>query len=175
MPHLDTSTIQLILVALVALALLVQALILFATFIVLRKLARSILEEIQDLRSSITPVIDRVRELVTRLSPKVEDTAADLAVLTRALRNQMGDVQAAADDIVARARRQASRIDALLSSVLDALERAGVFMAETISKPMHQLSAFLASAKAAIESLRNGEDLPRAEASRTSVDRDRFV
>ena len=175
MANLDTSPLQLILVALVALALLAQAAVLFAFFIVLRKLAKSILEEIQELRSSVTPVVDKTRDLLTRVAPKVEETTTDLAALAHTLRVQAADMQTAADEIVARVRRQTSRVDSMLSSVLDAVDRAGVFMADTITKPMRQLSAFLASAKAVVESLRNSEGTPRKVAHRAPEDRDRFV
>ncbi len=121
------------------------------------------------------PVIENTRDLFARLAPKIESTTSDLAVLTRALRDQTADVQAAADEIIARARRQASRLDTMLSSVLDAVDRASAFMADTVAKPMRQLSAFLASAKAVVESLRSTEGAPRAEASRRSSDNDMFV
>ncbi len=175
MPKFDTQTIQLALVATVALAFLVQAIVLVAALSVLRKLAKSISEEIEDLRSSITPIVDQARDLFARLAPKVESTTADLAVLTRALRDQTADVQAAADEIIARVRRQSIRVDSMLSSVLDAVDRAGAFMADTVAKPMRQLSAFLASAKAVIESLRSSEGASRAEANRASGDNDLFV
>jgi methyl-accepting chemotaxis protein len=175
MPKFDIPTIQLALVALVALAFLIQAIVLVAALSVLRKLAKSITDEIEDLRSSVMPVIEKTHDLFERLAPKIESTTADLAVLTRALRDQTADVQAAADEIIARARRQAGRIDQMLSSVLDAVDRAGVFMADTVAKPMRQLSAFLASAKAVIESLRNSEGAPRAESNRASGDNDLFV
>ncbi len=175
MPKFDTQTLQLALVAIVALAFLVQAIVLVAALSVLRKLAKSIGEQIEDLRSSIMPVIENTRDLFTRLAPKIESTTSDLAVLTRALRDQTADVQAAAEEMIARARQQASRIDQMLSSVLDAVDRAGSFMADTVAKPMRQLSAFLASAKAVIESLRNTEGTPRAEANRASGDSDLFV
>lgn len=175
MPKLDTQTLQLALVAMVALAMLIQAIVLVAALSVLRKLAKSISEEIEDLRASVMPVVDHARDLFERLGPKVEATTADLAVLTRALRDQTADVQSAADEIIARARRQASRIDTMLSSVLDAVDRAGVFMADTVAKPMRQLSAFLASAKAVVESLRSTDGVSRAEGNRASGDNDLFV
>lgn len=175
MPKFDTQTLQLALVAMVALAMLIQAIVLVAALSVLRKLAKSITEEIEELRFSVMPVVDHARELFERVGPKIEATTADLAVLTRALRDQTADVQAAADEIIARARRQAGRVDSMLSSVLDAVDRAGVFMADTVAKPMRQLSAFLASAKAVVESLRNSEGASRSEANRSSGDNDLFV
>lgn len=175
MPKLDNQTIQLALVAAVALAMLIQAIVLLAALIALRKLARNLQEQVEDIRSSVMPVIENTRDLFARLAPKIEETTSDLVVLTRALRDQTADVQAAADEIISRARRQASRVDTMLSSVLDAVDRAGVFMADTVAKPMRQLSAFLASAKAVVESLRSSDGASRADANRTSGDNDMFV
>jgi methyl-accepting chemotaxis protein len=175
MPNLDNQTIQLALVAAVALAMLIQAIVLFAALIALRKLAKSIRQEIDDLRSSVMPLIENTRNLLARVAPKIEQTASDLALLTRALRNQTADVQAAADEIIGRAQRQARRVDSMLSNVLDSVDRAGSFMADTVAKPMRQLSAFLASAKAVIESLRSTQGASRAEANRASGDNDLFV
>jgi methyl-accepting chemotaxis protein len=175
MPNLDNQTIQLALVAAVALAMLIQAIVLFAALIALRKLAKSIRQEIDDLRSSVMPLIENTRNLLARVAPKIEQTASDLALLTRALRNQTADVQAAADEIIGRAQLQARRVDSMLSNVLDAVDRAGSFMADTVTKPMRQLSAFIASAKAVIESLRSTQGPSRAEANRASSDNDLFV
>jgi len=175
MPNLDNQTIQLALVSAVALAMLIQAIVLLAALVALRKLAKSIREEMEDLRSAVMPVIENTRNLLVRVTPRIEQTTADLAVLTRTLRNQVADVQAASDEIIGRARLQASRVDNMLSNVLDAVDRAGTFMANTVTKPMRQLSALLASAKAVIESLRSTDGATRAQANRASGDNDLFV
>ena len=157
MPKLDNQTIQLALVAAVALLMLFQMIVLLALFFVIRKAARSIREDVEDLRSSVAPIIDNTRELITRLAPKIEQTTSDVAALSRSLRVQAADVQSAANEIVDRVRRQASRLDTMMSNVLDAVDRASVFVSDSVAKPMRQLSAILASAKAAIEALRTAE------------------
>jgi methyl-accepting chemotaxis protein len=145
------------LVAAVALLMLFQMIVLLALFFVIRKAARSIREDVKDLRSSVAPMIDNTRELITRLAPKIEQTTSDLAVLSRSLRMQAADVQSAANEIVDRVRHQASRLDTMMSNVLDAVDRASIFVSDTVAKPMRQLSAILASAKAVIEALRTAE------------------
>ncbi len=172
---LDNQTIQLALIALVALAMLIQAIVLLAAFVAMRKAARSADEKLEEIRSSVMPLVDKTRDLLTRLTPKIEGTAEDLAALAHSLRMQTTDVQYAANELITRVRSQASRIDTLLSNVLDAVERAGGFMADAVSKPMRQLSAILASAKAAVESLRSYESAPRSNADRMSGDNDMFV
>jgi len=175
MPKLDNQTIQLALIALVALAMLVQAIVLFTAFIAMRKAARAMDEKLEAFSSSVTPLIDNTRALVTRLTPKIEETANDLAALTHSLRVQTADVQYAANEMIARARIQAGRLDAMLSHVLDTLDRAGNFMTDAVNKPMRQLSAILASVKAVVESLRSGVPEPASRSNPPSGDHDMFV
>jgi hypothetical protein len=175
MAKIDNQTVQLVLVALVAAAMLVQAFVLLAAFIAMRKAARSMDEKFEAFRSSVTPLIDNTRSLVTRLTPKIEGTADDLAALTHSLRIQVADVQSAADEIISRARVQATRLDSMFSHVLDTLDRTGHFMSDAVNKPMRQFSAILASVKAVVESLRGGVPEPRSQASRARGDHDMFV
>ncbi len=87
--------------------MLLQMIVLLAVFLVIRKAARSMREDLEDLRSSIAPIIYNTRDLLTRLTPKIEETTSDLAALTHSLRTQAADVQSAANEIVDRVRRQA--------------------------------------------------------------------
>jgi len=174
MPKLDNQTIQFALVVAVAAAMVLQAIVLLAILLILRKLAKSVRQDIAELRGSVMPVIASTRELLERVKPRIEETTLDLALLARALRDQTADVQAAADDIIARARSQASRIDTMFSGVLDAVDRAGTFLTDTVAKPMRQLSAFLASAKAVVESLRSVDGAARPAANRAPGGGDPF-
>jgi len=175
MAKLDNQTIQLILFTAVALALVFQTIVLFALFMVLRKAANHVSEQIEEVRAAVMPIVENTRALLVQITPKIVDTSTDIAALTKSLRAQTADVQAAATEIVARVRTQTGRIDSLLSSTLDTLERATGFMAETLTKPMRQLGALLASAKAVIESLRASEPVSRAQRNQTSRDNDLFV
>ena len=158
------SHVQLTILALVAvgaLALVLQTIFLVVLATVLRKGVRSLREEMAEYRASILPVVSsieavvtRTRELVERLAPKLEDAAGELAAMTRSLRAQTADIQRAADDIIARTQRQAGRVDGMLTTVFDGVERAGTFVAETVQKPMRQLSGVIASVKAVVETLR---------------------
>lgn len=175
MAKLDPQTIQLALFALVALAMLTQAIVMFAAFIVMRKAARAADEKFEAFQSSVTPLIDNTRTLVTRLTPMIEQTAGDLAALTHSLRVQTADVQSAANEMIARARVQATRLDAMLSHVLDTLDRTGHVMSDAVNKPIRQFSAILASVKAVVESLRSGVPEPASHSKSRSGDHDMFV
>lgn len=178
MPNFDNQAIELAIVTVIALAVLLQAFVLLAIFLTLRKVAHSIEAKVEDLRSSVIPVVDNTRELIARLTPKVVATVDDLAGLTHRLREQSAQMESSAQEILERLRRQTSRVDGMMTSVLDTVDRAGVFVNDAISKPMRQLSGLLASVKAIVESLRESESAPRSprpQPTHFADDEDRFV
>jgi phage-related protein len=167
MPNFDSQTIQLAVVAVVALAVLLQAIVLLAIFLALRKAIRSLHEDVEDLRSAVMPIIDNTRELFIHVAPRLEAAAADLAAMTHGLRVQTADVQSAAAEAIERMRAQVSRLDAMISGAFDAVDRASTFVSEAVAKPLRQLSGILASAKAVVESLRNAATAePRPQPAR---------
>ena len=123
MPKLDNQTIQFSLVVAVAAAMVIQTIVLLAALIVLRKLAKSIRGQIADVHDSVMPVIDDTRELIARVKPRIEETALDLALLARSLRDQTADIQMVADEIIARARSQAGSSTACSISPRDPSRR----------------------------------------------------
>jgi uncharacterized protein YoxC len=145
------------LVAVAALALVLQTIFLIVILAMARKAMTSLREELEQYRSSVMPVIVKTRELVQNIAPKIEDAAGELAEITRSLRAQTADIQRAADEIIARTQRQAGRVDGMLTTVFDSVERAGTFMSDAVSKPMRQLSGVIASVKAVVDTLRAAE------------------
>jgi hypothetical protein len=154
MLKIDNQTLMLAIVAVTALAVLLQAFILLAIFVSVRKAARSLKEQVEDIRSAAMPIIYNTRELITRVTPYVESTVYDVATMAHGLREQTVQVESTAKEMLERLRKQSSRVDAMLSSVLDAVDRAGNFLADAVSKPARQLAGVLASVKAVVESLR---------------------
>jgi len=175
MLKLDNQTILLAFAVVTGLAVLLQAFMLLAISITLRKAAHSIREEIGSLRASLMPVIYDSQELIassretlasaqeffanaqgllTRVSPKVEEAAGDVAEIAHGLRVQTAQMQSSVTEILENVRKQSSRVDHMVSGVLDSADRAGDFVTDIVSRPMRQISGVLAFAKAVIESLR---------------------
>ncbi|HEX4756814.1 MAG TPA: hypothetical protein VH308_02490 [Terracidiphilus sp.] len=178
----DSQTTQLVIVAAVAITMLLQTIALFAILIVVRKSVRSMRDEVEQLRTSIlgfieraAPVFDGVRQILTRTGPKIESTVADLAAMSANLRRQTNDVQTAATEIVERFRRQSARADAKLTNIFDVLERATNVMTEVVSKPMRQFAGILASAKAVMETLRNGTSESHVHADQPEAEKEHYL
>jgi uncharacterized protein YoxC len=181
MQNLGNENFLLAFVALTGVAVLLQAIVLLAIFVTLRKTARSIQEQVQDIRTSVLPVLDNTqalladtRALLGRVGPRIESATTDLAEITRGLRVQTVEVQVTAQDIMQRVRKQSGRIDGMVSTVLDGVDKAAEFVAGAVSRPMRQASAVLASLKAAMESLRKPAHSTRPEHAPES-DKDMFV
>lgn len=141
-------------VVIAALALAVQTIGMIALLLVARKAAKNMREELEHYRSSVSPLLLRARDVVQHVAPKVEQAADELAVITAKLREQTAEVQVAANDIIARTQHQVGRVDSMLTTVFDRVERAGVFMSDAVARPMRQLSGLIASVRAAVDSLR---------------------
>ncbi|MGA7340533.1 MAG: hypothetical protein WBE72_14215 [Terracidiphilus sp.] len=155
--------------------MLMQAIVLLAIFLGLRKATRAASQELEELRTTVLPFVKDAREFFTRVAPKIEQTSSDVAAVAQALRKQTDNVQSAATEIVERARRQASRLDTMATSVLDAADRTGAFITGAVEKPMRQLSGILASIKAVLETFRAPQPAPRPRADRPPGDPEMFV
>ncbi len=158
---IDLQNTTLALAAVAALALLVQTIGMIVVLTMARKAAKNMREELEEYRSLLMPVIQKAREVVENVAPKIERAAEDLSVITASLREQTADIQKAADDIIVRTQRQAGRVDHMLTVVFDGVERAATFMSETVAKPMRQVSGLIASVKAVVETLRDPESTHR--------------
>jgi methyl-accepting chemotaxis protein len=174
---MNHENIELACIALGALALLMQSAILLAIFFGVTKATKKMQDEIEGLRSSVMPVVkdgrellDTTREFFVRVAPKVEATVTDAAELTRNLRAQAANVEATVDEVLGRVRKQAGRIDILVTGTLDAVDKATAFVTEKISKPVRQISGVLASFKAVVESLSGSSSKFNAPAKFNSSD-----
>jgi methyl-accepting chemotaxis protein len=169
----DNQTILLIVVAVSALAVLLQACILLAILLAVRKLARTLQQDAADVRATavevrnaVLPILETSRELLNRVAPRVENIATDASELFYALRVQASDIHYSATEILERVRVQTSRIDTMLTSALDTTDRVSAFVADAVAKPVRQFSGVLAGLRAVVETLRS----PAQRAARSTVE-----
>jgi uncharacterized protein YoxC len=176
---MNHETIELAGIGVAALALLMQAIVLLAIYLGISKAIKLLKQDFDDMRSSVMPIVDNSRELLTRLSkltPKVESTVTDASELVRVMRVQAEEVEVSLEEILERVRKQTTRVDGMFTGTLDTVEKASAFVTEAVSKPVRQLSGLLASIKAVIESLRSSEPPANSAYRERGVhDEDMFV
>ena len=160
-----------IFVGLTAVALFGQFIVMLVAFFMVRKTLNSVQGEIGEIRSTVMPMITRSKELLEKVAPKVESVAADVADMAQSAREQTAHIRFTADEVLARVYRQTSRVDHMITNVADGVEHAGSVVADSVTKPVRQVSAMLAAVKAFLGVLATGRRNDRQVVS----DQDMFV
>jgi methyl-accepting chemotaxis protein len=151
----NTETILIVFVALTGIAVLLQACVLLGILVSLRKTAKSLTEVTGDIKSTIIPLVFSTRELVERITPEVVSISKGLSELTETVRKEANGVTASAGEIVDRINNQSKRLDAMLTSSLNAIERAGDVVESAVAAPVRQVSGVLAAIRAIVDTLRS--------------------
>lgn len=174
MSNSQIETLQVIGLVLVGVALLANVGLFIAIFVSMGKVAKMLKEELADLRQSVMPMIFDIRELVSSISPKIEATTDDLSAILHGLRSQTSAFESVSTDVVTRFRRQAARLEELLSGLIATADRTGTAVADTVGRPIRQLAGLMASAKAVVDTLRGPGRTIHASRERDN-NRDLFV
>ena len=161
-----------IFVGLTAVALLGQFIVMLVAYVMVRKSIKTVQDEVSEVRSTVMPMLNRSKELLEKVAPKVESVAADVADMAQSAREQTAHIRFTADEVLARVYRQTSRVDNMLTNVADGVEHAGNVVADSVTKPVRQVSALLAAAKAFLGVLATGR---RREQREITSDQDMFV
>jgi methyl-accepting chemotaxis protein len=173
MPKLDHDTLELLLIAVTAICILFQTILLSAMFIAVRKGIASLTENVDELKASAMPVINHTRGFVERITPTVEATAKNVSEMSQTLKEQTTKVSASVSDIAQRVNAQSTRVDAMVSAqstrvdamvsgALDAIDRTAVLVVDAVNKPVRQLSGLLAGLKAVVEVLGSSKPVQHA-------------
>lgn len=170
---MNNETLLVIFVGLTGFALLVQAIVMLAAFLTMRKTVISLQADVHEIRESAMPIIEKSRDTLDRLAPKIESVSNDVSDVVRTLREQTQQFQLVAGDVLDRVHRQTSRVDNMFTGVVDGVEHASNVVVDSVARPARQVSAILAGAKAFLGVLATG----RRPGHRVEVtaDEDMFV
>jgi methyl-accepting chemotaxis protein len=169
MQNANLETLFIIFIGITGVAVSLQAGVLLALFLTVRKAIATARARSEGLEGKLIPVLDNVhellgtgkelvgsvRDLVARLDPHLQSAAAELDVMSKDIHAQATRLQASVDDVAKLARRQAERVDGMTTSFLNGLDRFGSFVNQAVDAPIRQLSGVVAAAKAVIETLRS--------------------
>jgi hypothetical protein len=166
---MDNHTLLMIFVALTGISVLIQAIVLIGILSAITKAARVVTENTNDLKATILPIVHSTKDLVERISPQVVVVTSGLAELTDVIRRETKDVHISAAEIMGRVNRQTERLDAMLTSALDVMEKTGVVLENAVATPVRQVNGVFAAVRAVIDTYRTTN--PRSEAYRASAPR----
>jgi hypothetical protein len=137
-----------------AVAIVLQAIMLIALFLQLRRTAARVEETISDLNTRLSPIISRLQILVEDVSPRISGLVADASELTRLARGQAQKVDRILTETMERLRLQLIHVDQILTGAMETIEEAGSRMRETVWGPVVKASAMIRGIQSGLEFFR---------------------
>jgi hypothetical protein len=146
-----------IFVALTGVAVLLQAGVLIAMYLTMRKTGARVDSIATEVQTRVMPTIEQAQALFDDLRPKLEVIAENIQDSTVRVRGQIERVDATVNDVVDRARLQIIRADELLSRTLDRVEQTSDMVHKTVVSPVRQVSGLMRGITVGIEALFGGQ------------------
>lgn len=158
-------------IALTAFAVVIQAGILVALYLAVRKSAARMDALATEVAGKTLPTIETAQSMLIELRPKIETLASNAADSTTILRVQLGRIDSTLSDILDRTRLQVIRADELLNRTMDKVEDTTEVVQKTVMSPLRQVSGLMSAIGTGFEvffgqkrrSPRNGMGVPQDE------------
>ena len=143
-------------IALTGAAVLLQAGLLAAMYIAMRKTSARMEAIAEEVKGKALPALDLAQSVLSELRPKVNVIIDDVTETTAAVRSQVERMDATVTDAVDRARLQVIRADELLTRTLDRVEETSEMVQRTVVSPVRRFSGLIKGVTTGIEFLLGG-------------------
>jgi len=137
----------------VALALVVQTVILLVFVVAFRRWCQRTEALMQEVSRNVEPVLRTARDLLVDGKEKLQVISTSVAEITQLTKNQITRVDGIITDASDRARLQLIRVDQLVSDSLRRVEETTEAVQRSILGPVREISALLAGARSAVDFL----------------------
>lgn len=121
-------------------AIVLQALILLAMYVALRKTSSRLETLSTEVSSKVLPTAEMAQSMLTELRPKIESTVDNVQEVSSMARSQLERMDATLSDVMDRARLQIIRTDELVGRTLDRVEETTEIVQKTVVSPIRQVS-----------------------------------
>ena len=160
-----------IFIAVTMAAVLLQAGILVALYLAVRKSTAKMEALATEVTSKAVPTMETVQSMLVELRPKIEVLSTNVAESSSMVRNQLGRIDATLTDALDRTRLQVIRADELLNRTLDKVEETSEMVHKTVVSPLRQVNGLMAAISTGVEVFlgqkrrhpKNGRGVPQDE------------
>lgn len=142
-----------IFIALTGVAVLLQAGVLLAMYLAMRKTTNDLQALASEVRTKLMPSIDQAHQIMADLRPKLDVVADNVRDTSTTVKAQVQRIDATVNDMVDRARLQVIRADELLTKTLDRVEHTSEVVQRTVVSPVRQISGLMQGITVGLEFL----------------------
>jgi methyl-accepting chemotaxis protein len=146
-----------IFIAITSAAVVIQAGILIAMFVALRKTSSKLEGLAEDVKTKILPTVETVNAMLVEFRPKLETTMANVAETTTLVRAQIERLDATLSDVMDRTRLQIIRADDMVTKTLDRVEETTETVHRTVISPIRKFAGVFQGLTAGLEFFLNGK------------------
>jgi len=158
-------------IALTAFAVVIQAGILVALYLAVRKSTAQMEELATQVTTKAVPTLETAHSMLVELRPRIETLTANAAESSTLLKAQLGRVDSTLSDVLDRTRLQVIRADELLNRTMDKVEETTEVVHKTVVSPLRQISGLMSAISTGVEVFlgqkrrqpRNGMGVPQDE------------
>src|SRR5271165_7061325 len=160
-----------IFVGVTAAAVVIQAGILVALFVAVKKSTSRMEALATEVKTKVMPTVDTAQSMLVEWRPKIDTIASNVSETTTVVRGQVERLDAAVTDIVDRTRLQVIRADELLNRTMDRIEETSEMVHKTVVSPLRQVNGLMAAISTGVEVFlgqkrrhpKNGRGVPQDE------------
>jgi methyl-accepting chemotaxis protein len=140
-------------VILTGIAVLLQAGVLLAIYIAMRKSTERMEALATEVKTKVLPTVEQAQEIMTEVRPKLSVIVENIQDASTLVRSQVQRVDATVTDVVDRTRLQVIRADELFSRTLDRVEQTSEVVQKTVVSPVRQISGLMQGITVGLEFL----------------------
>src|SRR6202795_798457 len=156
-------------------AIVVQAAMLTAMFLQIKRLSERLERFTGDLESRLTPILSRVQIFLEDTQPKISEMVADAAHVVYLARAQAQKMDRVFTEAADRLRGQLVRADRILTGTLEAVEDVGVQFKRDFWGPVKKASAVVQGIKIGLDVLRSRRSGSRAARETVEQEDELFI
>jgi hypothetical protein len=170
---MDHDTVLTVFVIIAAIALFIQAVVLVALFLVVRRVLTQILELARNYGEITTQTGQVVMDILTSSREPVKLIAANFAEISRIVRERAAALDVAIGAVAQRTRLQAERVDEMITGILEKIDSTMNIVHRSVLSPLQEISAVFKGLEAGFDFL-FGRRTSRSR-SETTQDEEMFI
>jgi hypothetical protein len=140
-------------VGMVAIALVVQAIVVVVVAIGAAKASKRAFEIADELRTKIGPLLDTTQSVFHDAAPKVKIITENLVETSHIVRSKAREFDATASELNMKARVQAARVDGMVTSVLNTTAEISDTLQRAVKVPVREVTGLVNGFKAGVDVL----------------------
>lgn len=168
--HALSPTYYIVFTAVTTVAVLLQALVLLAIYIAIRRSSSKLQETLDEVKSKALPAIELARNLLEDVSPKLKTATGNLVEVSGTLREQAKHVNMTVDALLEKTNAQINRVDEMATATFNALSHASRAIDIAIALPARRMTGILHGVKVGIDVLMRGSRQSAAKKSEAAKD-----